>query len=569
MKKSIINKISLLFISFFLFPLISFAAGSVNAYFSGNGSFKPGDTVTLNINVGTVNGGADGKVYMFGGFVTYDQSCLQYQSISGHNGWTASMNTGNNKIAIADYSLSNGVANASVASISFKALKDCQTTVSMSGASASDTAGNISVGFSGKSINIYTPSNNNNLSSLSISPGSINFNGGTAYSTSVGADVTSVTVSAAAQDSKAKISGTGPRNLNYGSNDINVTVTAEDGSKKTYTINVNRKDDRSSNTNLATLKISNGTLSPGFSKANTKYSMDVPFSTTKLNISATAEDAKSKVTISNPDLVAEEVTTVKVTVTAENGATKTYTINVKRGKDPNKPLSNNNYLSDLSVSIGMLSPAFDKDKLNYAVYLPFEVSYIEVNTSVEDTKYATIKKEGDNNLSIGNNLFKYTVTAEDGSERVYTLTVVRNESLEGNKEKLNTNTYLKKLSIKNGVLTSKFNKKKNVYYYYKLGGKSNIKDAIPEIKDNKVSTYKLGNSFVIVVEASSGAKSIYLVIEKSMLLIIIVGLLIIALITSILVLRYKRNKNNHNNDVNNERKLKKRRKKVKNNETKE
>ncbi|MBO4601367.1 MAG: cadherin-like beta sandwich domain-containing protein [Bacilli bacterium] len=569
--KKVINKFTLLLISFFLFPFVTYAAGSVNAYFSGGSTFKPGDTVTLTINVGSVNGGADGKVYMFGGFVSYDQSCLAYQSISGHNGWTAQMNTGNNKIAIADYSLSNGVQNGSIGSITFKALKDCQTTVSMTGASASDTAGNVSVGFSGKSIKIYTPSNNNNLSSLSVNPGGINFNGGTSYSTSVGASTTSVTVSAAAQDAKAKISGAGNYNLNYGANNINVVVTAEDGSKKTYSINVNRKDDRSSNTNLSSLSVSNGKLSPGFSKGNTKYSMEVPFATSKLKISANPEDPKSKVSISNPDLVAEETTAVKVTVTAENGATKTYVIDVKRGKDPNKPLSNNNYLSDLSVSTGMLSPAFDKEKLNYAVYLPFEISYIEVNTSVEDTKYATIKKEGDNNLSIGNNLFKYTVTAEDGSTRVYTLTVVRNDSLEGNSKNTNTNTYLKKLTVKNGIITSKFKKDKNIYYYYSLGGKTKIKDAIPEIKDNKVTTYNLGGSFIIIVEAASGARSYYLLIEKSTLVIIALILLIIALVTCIFVIRHKRKKNGNNNNINvddNSSKKKKKRK-IKKKEIKE
>lgn len=556
MKKSVINKISILLISFFFLPFVVKAAGSVGVYFSGDSTYKPGDTVSLSINVGTVNGGADGKVYGFNGNIGYDSSCLQLQSINATGGWNPTVN--GSKFILANYGLDRGVQNGSIGSVKFTALKDCSTTVTLSG-SASDTAGDVSAGSASKTIKIYTPSNNNNLTSLSVTPGGINFNGGTSYSTSVGADVTSVTVSAAAQDSKASVSGTGTRNLNYGANEIKITVTAEDGSKKVYTINVNRKDDRSSNNNLASLSVSGGKLIPGFSKGNTKYSMEVPFETSKINVNAKAEDAKSKVTISNPELVAEEVTQVKITVTAENGVSKTYVIDVKRGKDPNKPLSNNNYLAYLNISEGMmLSPSFDREKLNYAVYLPYEVSHIDISYGVEDTKYATVTAEGNNQLSIGNNLFKYTVTAEDGSKRVYTLTVVRNESLDAPDKQIVTNTYLKKLTLDGGKLVKKFNKKKYVYYY-KGGKKVSIKEAIPEVAGNKVTTYKMDKSFVIVVETESGAKGYYLLIEQSNLMLIIILSLLIIIVSLILYIVIKNKKNNKSNE-NISEKPKKRRK---------
>lgn len=556
MKKVVINKITLLLISFFILPLASFASGSVGTSISGDGTYKPGDTVTLHINVGTVqNTAGDGKVYAFQGTINYDSGCLQLQSINSTNGWSK---TGNGAtFIVGDYGLSNGIQNSSVATVKFVALNDCQTTVSLKNTAASDTKGDISVGGSSKSIRIYTPSSNNNLASLSVNPGGINFNGGTSYSTQVGASVTSVTVSASAQDPKAKISGATTHNLNYGANDIKVTVTAEDGSKKTYSINVNRKDDRSTNNNLASLHVSNGKLSPGFSKGNTKYTMEVPFATEKLNITAKAEDAKAKVNISNPDLVAEEVTQVKISVTAENGQTKTYTIDVKRGKDPNKPLSNNNYLDTLQVSTGMLSPEFNKEKTNYAVYLPFEVAHIDVTVHQEDTKYATIKKEESNDLSIGNNLFKYTVTAEDGSTRVYTLTVVRNKALE--EVKTNSNVYLKKLELNNGRLIDKFDKKVNVIYYKKNKGDVTIKVAEPEVKENIVQTYKLKKAFVIMVESPSGERNYYVLIEKSYTLYYVVAILSLIIIGLLLVM-YKIKKKSNNNDNNTEKKVKKRKK---------
>jgi len=81
-------------------------------------------------------------------------------------------------------------------------------------------------------------STNNNLSSLSISPGVLSpaFSPSTTtYTTSVGKDVTRLNISAVAEDSKATISVSGAA-LDPGSNTTTITVTAENGSKKVYTI---------------------------------------------------------------------------------------------------------------------------------------------------------------------------------------------------------------------------------------------------------------------------------------------------------------------------------------------
>lgn len=554
MKKSIINKFSLLFISFFLFPIISHAAyASLSA---SGGTVTVGKQITVTLHLNSVDDG--NNLQAVGGYINFDSNYLDLNSCTG----SLNYNSANRKFAYFDQT-GNGMASGNVGSCTFTTKAVGNTSVSFKITSAATVIAEISASSPSANVSIKEPpSNNNNLASLSVSPGGINFNGGTSYSTSVGASTTSVTVSAAAQDAKARISGTGPHNLNYGANNINVVVTAEDGSKKTYSINVNRKDDRSSNNNLASLSISNGKLSPGFSKGNTKYSMEVPFATSKLNLNAKAEDAKANVSISNPELVAEETTTVSIKVTAENGSSKTYTISVKRGKDPNKPLSNNNYLDALTVSTGMLSPAFNKEKLNYAVYLPFEINHIDVGVHQEDTKYATIKSEGSSDLSIGNNLFKYTVTAEDGSTRVYTLTVVRNKSLEDISSK--SNVYLKKLELSDGKLVKKFNKKDNVIYYKKSSSKVKIKLAIPEDKNSVVQTYKLNKSFVIMVESTSGERNFYLLVEKSnIMLYVFIALIALVLVLILIVSKLKKKKNK--DDINKE-KTKKIRKAKKNKE---
>ena len=98
----------------------------------------------------------------------------------------------------------------------------------------------------GGSTVIATKSNNNNLNALSITNVSLNpaFNSSiTTYNSTVDYGVNSVEVSATKAHEKATVTGCGKVNLNVGTNTIKVEVTAEDGSKKTYTITITRKEE--------------------------------------------------------------------------------------------------------------------------------------------------------------------------------------------------------------------------------------------------------------------------------------------------------------------------------------
>ncbi len=507
-------KVFLSFIIFFLFPFIV-KAGSANISMSG-GSVYVGKDITVTFKLNSVT---DGKLVSFGGYLNYDSNYVEPISCKSSSALGVKYNESNKKFAFVDNSV-EGISSGNIGSCTFKTKKVGTTSISVRSAeTTNEVPVKLTPNISKATVTINNPpSNNNNLSSLSVTNGSINFSpSNTNYSINVESNITSVSISATPADSKAKVSGTGNRNLNFGNNSLDVVVTAEDGSKKTYTINVNRKDNRSSNNNLSSLTVSSGSLS--FNKNTTNYNIEVPYDVTKVTINAKAEDPKAKVNIQSPDLVSEEIRTAKVTVTAENGSNKVYSIDIRRGKDPNKPLSNNNYLKELEVSVGILSPVFDKEKTNYAVYLPYEVSNIEITTSVEDEKYAKLEKEENNNLSIGNNPFKYTVTAEDGTKRVYTVTVVRNKSLDDNI--VETNTYLKSLVLENSKLSKEFNKEDNIIYY-KKGNNVSIKEALPLIEENSVYTYKVDNAFVIMVETPSGQRGFYILLEENNILLIVI-----------------------------------------------
>ena len=92
---------------------------------------------------------------------------------------------------------------------------------------------------------------------------------------------------------------------------------------------------KSSNADLASLAVSPGKLSPAFSAAAQSYSVTVESNQSKITVSAAPADAKAKVSLNGVQnsLVSGE-NTVKVTVTAENGATKVYKVIVTRSAGP-------------------------------------------------------------------------------------------------------------------------------------------------------------------------------------------------------------------------------------------
>ncbi|GAB6119241.1 hypothetical protein JCM30204_03890 [Dysgonomonas termitidis] len=90
----------------------------------------------------------------------------------------------------------------------------------------------------------WTPSDNADLSSLTVSQGTLSpgFNVNTTnYTVSVANAVSSIEISTTAAGSSATVTGTGIKQLNVGNNTFNIVVTAENGTTtKTYTVVVTR-----------------------------------------------------------------------------------------------------------------------------------------------------------------------------------------------------------------------------------------------------------------------------------------------------------------------------------------
>ncbi|MFO0698435.1 MAG: SUMF1/EgtB/PvdO family nonheme iron enzyme [Nitrospira sp.] len=207
-------------------------------------------------------------------------------------------------------------------------------------------------------VNRAALSGNNNLSVLTISPGSLSpaFNTSTLnYTVEVASTVASMTVTPKSQDAGAEmtvngqvtepgqartivLSGPGSSTL------INIVVTAPNGTQKTYMLHVSRAA-LSGNNNLQSVSISPGTLAPSFSANGTAYVVNVGNSVTSVTITPRLQDDNSSITINGQGThsgqgrvirlgPAGTGTEIEITVIAANGSEKTYRITISRAAFP-------------------------------------------------------------------------------------------------------------------------------------------------------------------------------------------------------------------------------------------
>ena len=246
----------------------------------------------------------------------------------------------------------------------------------------------------------------------------------------------SIVISANATDSKATISGTGTKSLKYGKNTFNISVSAENGSKRTYSIIVNRLDPRNTNNYLKSLTIDTGEID--FNRDITNYLIKVEHSVDTINISATVENSKATITGTGKKTLQDYINEFKIVVTAENETTKTYVVKVARkDKDGNYgKLSSDNSVK--SISIDNNDFRFNNDSKTFNVLVDKDVNYLIIDVVPNDIN-ASVNIIGNTNLNPGLNKVKVQIIAENESINEYELNVYKigEEKEEQQKEKSN------------------------------------------------------------------------------------------------------------------------------------
>lgn len=193
--------------------------------------------------------------------------------------------------------------------------------------------------------------------------------------------------------------------------DNNGTSTYEQPITYTSTqANYQEDDIKSDNANLKKLSTNIDGLSPEFNKNITDYYLIVDLSIDEIEVNAIAEDSKASVSVYGDSDLKQGENTIDITVKAEDGTTKTYTIHVTKTDDIDGTNAN---LKILSIKGFSIYPTFKSSIYSYNIIINEKISNLEIVAEPENAE-AKCEIVGNENLIEGNNLIKIIVTAQNG-----------------------------------------------------------------------------------------------------------------------------------------------------------
>ena len=236
---------------------------------------------------------------------------------------------------------------------------------------------------------------------------------------------------------------------------IVVETMAEDGfSRQSYTIILKRGDpDR--NNMLAVLSIPGIELSPSFTVDRRSYTMDVPFSTREVPLIARPQSRYARVILTpapeggradafeykgDPASTRGAVIAfpegnnlpLVVNVTAQDGSVRRYALVIRRSAP-----DSNVFLSSLSSAGGVLNPRFSHRIASYTIRLPAGVERVRLSAIAASPVANVLVADRPGERSSANRTIEiavapgqrkvvtFIVAAEDGSQRLYRVSVIR------------------------------------------------------------------------------------------------------------------------------------------------
>lgn len=178
---------------------------------------------------------------------------------------------------------------------------------------------------------------------------------------------------------------------------------------------------KSSDATLKSLKLDIEGLSPSFNKNTYTYTLSVGSDVNSVNVTASTNSSKARYSVSGNTNLKNGDNTIYITVTAENGATRTYKIIVTKAENPELA---NAYLENIIVENAQFKTEFSRETLMYELEdVTSDVEKLDISVFPEN-KNATFEIKGNEALVVGANEIKIIVTAEDKvTTKEYTLTV--------------------------------------------------------------------------------------------------------------------------------------------------
>lgn len=208
-------------------------------------------------------------------------------------------------------------------------------------------------------------------------------------------------------------------------NDVMYTITAADGSTKSYAVIVNIASDPAKT--ITAFRFTNPEAQGEINENAKTISIRVPYDTDRSALIATFTATGTPVRVGStvqvsgvtPNNFSDPVT---YTVYAADNSTQEYVVTVNVSS-----ASNNANLSALTISTGTLIPAFSAATTSYTVDVEHPVSSIIVTGTSEDQNASISDNNGvEQPLTVGENTITLTVWAQNGTTtRDYVVNVTR------------------------------------------------------------------------------------------------------------------------------------------------
>ncbi len=378
-------------------------------------------------------------------------------------------------------------------------------------------------------------------------------------------DVTSPTVSVYATltstDSNYVV-GYEPRtvNLKYGMNTVLIKIQNKEGKIRTYTILVNRTDDRTSDNTLSDISVDVGKID--FNSNVTDYKIEIPKNTSSVNVNATiASDLASYVEGYEPgEVEIQNDTNVKlIKVKSQTGSTRTYVLTfVKEDSDVIEDKS----LQIDDLVIPNLYVPFESNISNYSFSVGYETDTIDLKYNLKDKNsrvVITYKRKSDTEykvtsnvgipLEVGENFIEIKVINSNEEVSYYRLTIIRKEfGLD-----ISNDTTLKELKVLGYNI--KFNSSKKDYTVKIKQEKSLVITVVPN--SNRAEVFIRGNEELtgfstvrVKVVAENGKFETYSIdikkdaFNKSIEIASIVACVVIIIVSSCIIVIKKKQRAN-------------------------
>ena len=411
MKKGSILKILLALL--ILFPISVFAEDfTVNV--NGATTASKGEKIDFTLSLKT-----EKQAVGFETTIKYDTNILELASIIKEEAWmgdNSAQNSGNNTLKFTNKGFT-GESTVVTLKFNVKSAEKNSTTISFESMklyveSEEEGQDNIVLPTDDMKKDINIKSDDNTLKMIKVDGKAINGFSPSVYEykMEVDSDKESVKVESVLNDSQTAtyVNNYGNRtvNLEYGENAVQIKAKSESGKELVYTLNIIRKDDRESNTDLKSIILNSGKIKIDFNKSTLSYTVRT-YKLEDLEVSAEVDDSTSTFKVDKPEKIVVGDNKVVITVTSSIGATKEYVINIVNSDVPTDTRLKN-------LSVRGLNIEFNSDKYNYVIR--YDKSYKNglaiIHTTLSNN--TEVKVVGNENLRAGSEI-KIIVNAEDGS----------------------------------------------------------------------------------------------------------------------------------------------------------